>query len=157
MESWRKVWREGLAPLLSTGGLEALRQALVTDDARLLPFDAVHGGHVEQGAAFERHALAVVPGRAAAHGERNAMAVAGSGDTDHVGLVAWCDDDVGHLVLQSGGEDRRIPVIVARLAPQIGRIDARWDIADVGEQCVNRVTRGGTDVWNGQGGVRHRR
>ena len=36
MESWRKVWREGLAPLLSTQGLEALRQALVTDDARLL-------------------------------------------------------------------------------------------------------------------------
>jgi hypothetical protein len=36
MESWRKVWREGLAPLLSTGGLEALRRALVNDDARLL-------------------------------------------------------------------------------------------------------------------------
>src|SRR5437588_11690558 len=36
MESWRKVWREGLVPLLSTQGLEALRQALVTDDARLL-------------------------------------------------------------------------------------------------------------------------
>src|SRR5712692_10367123 len=36
MESWRKVWREGLAPLLSTNGLEALRQALVTDDAQLL-------------------------------------------------------------------------------------------------------------------------
>lgn len=36
MESWRKVWREGLAPLLSTAGLEALRGALVSDDARLL-------------------------------------------------------------------------------------------------------------------------
>src|SRR5450631_3726575 len=36
MESWRKVWREGLAPLLSTAALEALRQALVVDDARLL-------------------------------------------------------------------------------------------------------------------------
>jgi hypothetical protein len=36
MESWRKVWREGVVPLLSTAGLEALRQALVTDDARLL-------------------------------------------------------------------------------------------------------------------------
>jgi hypothetical protein len=36
MESWRKVWREGVAPLLSTAGLEALRQALTTDDARLL-------------------------------------------------------------------------------------------------------------------------
>jgi hypothetical protein len=36
MESWRKVWREGLVPLLSTEGLEALRQALVTDDSRLL-------------------------------------------------------------------------------------------------------------------------
>lgn len=36
MESWRKVWRDGLAPLLSTPGLEALRRALLADDSRLL-------------------------------------------------------------------------------------------------------------------------
>ena len=36
MESWRKVWREGLAPVLSTTGLDALRKALQSDDARLL-------------------------------------------------------------------------------------------------------------------------
>ena len=36
MESWRKVWRDGLAPLISTAGLEALRAALANDDARLL-------------------------------------------------------------------------------------------------------------------------
>jgi hypothetical protein len=36
MESWRKVWREGLAPHLSTPGLEALRQGLIHDDPRLL-------------------------------------------------------------------------------------------------------------------------
>ncbi len=36
MESWRKVWRAGLAPLLSTEGLEALRHGLLIDDARLL-------------------------------------------------------------------------------------------------------------------------
>jgi hypothetical protein len=36
MESWRKVWREGLAPQISTAGLEALREALVSDDSRLL-------------------------------------------------------------------------------------------------------------------------
>jgi hypothetical protein len=36
MESWRKVWREGLCPSLSTPGLEALRTALVEDDPRLL-------------------------------------------------------------------------------------------------------------------------
>ena len=36
MESWRKVWRDGLAPLLSTPGLEALRRALLSDDSRLL-------------------------------------------------------------------------------------------------------------------------
>ena len=35
MESWRKVWRDGLVPLLSTGGLEALWRALVSDDPRL--------------------------------------------------------------------------------------------------------------------------
>jgi hypothetical protein len=36
MDSWRKVWRDGLAPLISTAGLEALRTALANDDARLL-------------------------------------------------------------------------------------------------------------------------
>jgi hypothetical protein len=36
MESWRKVWRDGLAPLISTAGLDALRTALAKDDARLL-------------------------------------------------------------------------------------------------------------------------
>jgi len=36
MESWRKTWREGIAPLLSTAGLEALDRALLTDDPRLL-------------------------------------------------------------------------------------------------------------------------
>ena len=36
MIEWRKVWREGLAPLLSTAGLEALRLGLVVDDPRLI-------------------------------------------------------------------------------------------------------------------------
>jgi len=35
MESWRKVWRDGFAPILSTAGLEMLRDALSRDDARL--------------------------------------------------------------------------------------------------------------------------
>jgi hypothetical protein len=35
MESWRKVWREGVAPLLSTHSLEALRRGLAMDDPRL--------------------------------------------------------------------------------------------------------------------------
>src|SRR5947208_106683 len=36
MESWRKVWREGVVPLLSTGALEALRRGLLGDDNRLV-------------------------------------------------------------------------------------------------------------------------
>lgn len=36
MESWQKVWREGVAPQLSTEGLEALQGALKNDDPRLL-------------------------------------------------------------------------------------------------------------------------
>jgi hypothetical protein len=36
MESWRKVWRDGFAPQLSTTGLEALRKALRDDDPRLI-------------------------------------------------------------------------------------------------------------------------
>jgi len=36
MESWRKVWREGLEPLLTTEALQALRAALLQDDPRLI-------------------------------------------------------------------------------------------------------------------------
>lgn len=36
MESWRKVWRDGFAPQLSTTGLEALSKALVDDDPCLI-------------------------------------------------------------------------------------------------------------------------
>src|SRR5262245_52970307 len=36
MESWRYVWRTGAVPHLVTEALEALRQALVSDDARLI-------------------------------------------------------------------------------------------------------------------------
>jgi hypothetical protein len=35
MEAWRKVWREGLAPLVSTKGLQALKRGLLRDDGRL--------------------------------------------------------------------------------------------------------------------------
>lgn len=36
MNAWRKVWREGLAPQLSTKGLQALKRALLRDDSRLI-------------------------------------------------------------------------------------------------------------------------
>lgn len=36
MESWRKVWREAAAPLLSTKSLVALKEALERDDERLI-------------------------------------------------------------------------------------------------------------------------
>jgi hypothetical protein len=36
MESWRTVWREGFAPVLTLKGLEALRDALQGDDERLI-------------------------------------------------------------------------------------------------------------------------
>ena len=36
MESWRTVWREGFAPVLTLQGLEALRDALANDDQRLV-------------------------------------------------------------------------------------------------------------------------
>jgi hypothetical protein len=35
MESWRKVWREGIAPQISTRGLLALKRGLACDDPRI--------------------------------------------------------------------------------------------------------------------------
>lgn len=36
MESWRRVWRNGIVPLVSIPELEALRDALQSDDPRLI-------------------------------------------------------------------------------------------------------------------------
>src|SRR5437868_4607007 len=35
MNAWQQVWREGIAPQLSTPGLLAIRDALAADDPRL--------------------------------------------------------------------------------------------------------------------------
>ncbi len=60
MESWRLVWREGFAPVLSTTSLMALREALISDDARLSqgstttppPLMCVHDWPVEAACAL---------------------------------------------------------------------------------------------------------
>ncbi len=36
METWRSVWRDGVAPNLSLNGLKALQRALLSDDERLI-------------------------------------------------------------------------------------------------------------------------
>lgn len=36
MESWKKIWRDGVVPLISLKGLEALLRALELDDPRLI-------------------------------------------------------------------------------------------------------------------------
>jgi hypothetical protein len=36
IEIWRKVWREGVVPQLSTASLQALRQGLAEDDPQLM-------------------------------------------------------------------------------------------------------------------------
>lgn len=41
MELWRKMWREVLAPQLSTKGLTALQDALTKDDSRLVQENTV--------------------------------------------------------------------------------------------------------------------
>ncbi len=60
MESWRKTWRVGVAPGISTLGLVALRKALVNDDSRLLqgatcsppPLESVRDWPVEAACAI---------------------------------------------------------------------------------------------------------
>lgn len=56
MEKWRRVWREGLAPNLSTAGLLALLNALATDDRRLIQ------GAVSTPPPLEAHRRACVAG-----------------------------------------------------------------------------------------------
>lgn len=36
METWRWVWRQGFVPVMGTCAIEALREALATDDPRLI-------------------------------------------------------------------------------------------------------------------------
>lgn len=60
METWRKVWRDGLAPLLSMEALEALGLALARDDPRLIqhattcppPSEVFHDADVEGACAL---------------------------------------------------------------------------------------------------------
>jgi hypothetical protein len=55
MMLWQKVWREGVAPLLSKKALASLREALAADDGRLQqgctttppPLECVHSWPVE--------------------------------------------------------------------------------------------------------------
>jgi len=55
----------------------------------LLPLDLVHRRHVEHDAAFERDALPVVAGGAAADGQRDAILGAGRGNPDDFAFVLW--------------------------------------------------------------------
>lgn len=56
MESWQKVWREGIEPLLSIDALRVLHAALLSDDPRLIqganttppPLLCVHDWPVEE-------------------------------------------------------------------------------------------------------------
>jgi hypothetical protein len=60
LQAWQLAVRKGIVPALSTTGLEALRDALATDDKRLVqnattfppPLDAVHNQPVEAGCAL---------------------------------------------------------------------------------------------------------
>lgn len=60
MKRWQKVWREGIAPQLSTAGLEALKTALETDDVALIqdhtclppPLDIFAESHVDAACAI---------------------------------------------------------------------------------------------------------
>ena len=57
METWRKVWRDGFAPVLSTNGLQALRTALLRDDP------ALNSGPADVAAATPKHARLAGRGR----------------------------------------------------------------------------------------------
>jgi hypothetical protein len=60
IESWRKVWREGISPLLSIKSLECLQIAIATDDSRLIqgatttppPLQCVQDWNVEAACAI---------------------------------------------------------------------------------------------------------
>jgi hypothetical protein len=50
MEPWRKVWREGLSPLLSPRALLALKTALETDDPALIQRQTTQPSEIEASA-----------------------------------------------------------------------------------------------------------
>src|SRR5262249_52976888 len=138
------------------GGVDVgeLGAGLDADYSRFLPFDLVEQRGREHDATLERHALPVIAGRAAADRQRNAVLGAGGGDANHLALVAGRNHDVGNLVFQQVGEDWTVPIVVARVALEVGDIGRRFDAGDVGEKFVDRIAVGWL-VSGERGGLRH--
>jgi hypothetical protein len=115
----------------------------------------VEAGDVEHDAALHRHALAVVAGAAAAHGQRHAVAGAGGGDADHLVLGFGDDDEIAGQAFELFGEDRRVPEIVAGLERDVFRVVVDADAVDVAAQggeggfgrshAVSRIGSGWTE------------
>jgi hypothetical protein len=101
--------------------------------------DRVQPRKIHHYATFERHRLTVVAGAAAAHRDRDLVAVAGPQGTDHLGLVARLDHQIGANPLQLALEDRAVPVKITALELNSGGIGDPRDVAEVGLQVAEVV------------------
>lgn len=104
METWRKVWREAIAPQLSREGLVALKTALETDDPTLIQGSTVrlvHNQEVTDGDQMECCPVAYAGWKAGKtvvcevrvffdEVMRKADRLVGHGDSRH--FLNWWDD-----------------------------------------------------------------
>jgi hypothetical protein len=98
--------------------------------------DRVEQAEIEQHAARERHGLTVIAGAGAARGERQAVRHTIARHIDKLRDIGGHHDDVGQYVIEFGLEDRREPVIIARLAlARAGRALAA-DRREIGRDAI---------------------
>jgi hypothetical protein len=107
------------------------RAGLHAHAARLDRKHLVDLGHVENDAAFQRHALAVIAGAATANGDRDAQFRGRGRHSAHLILIGRDDDEVTHEMANIFAEDGAVPEIIARTQFNLLRIVVDTDAIDL--------------------------
>ena len=120
----RRVTRRGMHTQFLPAGRKRLLEhphadaGLDPEHARSDPQHAIEVRQVEDDAAMDRHALAVVRGAPSARRDRHVEPETGLRDNDDFRLAARQDDRLRHDVGKLAAQHRAIPKVVAALADQ---------------------------------------
>lgn len=106
---------------------------------RLVPFEGVEAGDIEENAAFERDRLTIVASAARPHGDWDPSARTRGRNPDDVGFVARQDQEVGGLAVEQLVEDGAIPEKVARASANRNRVGDERHAVDCGHQAIDII------------------